>query len=43
VCKELDYEQQENISSQEKLIAGVTSFDWDKGFSDRVSEPLKVN
>jgi hypothetical protein len=41
VCKELDYEQQENISSREK--AGVTCFDWDKGFSDRVSEPLKVN
>ena len=37
--KHVDYEQQENISSQEK---GVVSC-FDQGISERASEPLKVN
>lgn len=39
--KELDYAEQENISSQEKVASCFDCFD--KGFNERASEPLKVN
>jgi hypothetical protein len=41
LVKEMDYEQQENISSQEKVPSCFDCFD--KAITERASEPLKVN
>jgi hypothetical protein len=39
--KEMDYAEQENISSQEKMPSCFDCFD--KAINERASEPLKVN